>query len=131
MSDDTLKTYARLARRRDDLRQKVAQVEKEMEAQSHHALVALDAHGGAYRAHGVRLTLEQDVRVKATSDTQGVVAACKQAKHPELVGVNWSGLISFVRARLADGKALPKAIDRVVRVSEGTKIGIRRETAKK
>jgi hypothetical protein len=71
---DAVKNYARLARRRHELAQKLHRVEKEMELAHAEALRALGPEGVAC-AFGMNLKVREKLRVKPVHDTRSLVNA--------------------------------------------------------
>ncbi|MEM9414990.1 MAG: hypothetical protein AAGA29_05860 [Planctomycetota bacterium] len=126
---DAIARYAKLARRRHDYRRKLDQIELEMAAAEKAAIADLkDQPGHRASAQGMSLRVQQDAKVKAVTDTAGLVAALRRAKRPELIGVNWPALIAYAKHAAKGG--LPKALEAVLDVRTTTRIDARRTPRK-
>ncbi|MEM7626563.1 MAG: hypothetical protein AAF333_13285 [Planctomycetota bacterium] len=118
---DRLAEYCRLARRRHELRAKLADVDRLMDAE-HPAVVDEVERLRAlkrprFRRHGMELSLTTETKVKARGDTDEVVAALRKSRKKELLGVNWPALLAWAKRV----KTLPGPLDEVldVRVVHG------------
>ncbi|MEO0475953.1 MAG: hypothetical protein AAF085_08305 [Planctomycetota bacterium] len=121
---ESIKTYAKLARRRSDYLRKIDQLEAEMAAAEKDAMKALKKESDATAtSYGMSLTAREDVKVRAANDTADIVSALRTAKKTELIGVNWPALIAFVKDNT--GK-LPAALSSALKVSPKKRIDARR-----
>ncbi|MEM6503942.1 MAG: hypothetical protein AAF711_00600 [Planctomycetota bacterium] len=121
---ESIKTYAKLARRRHDYQRKIDQIEAEMAAAEKDAMKAVaKEEDGTAISYGMSLTARDDVKVRAANDTADIVAALRSSRKPELIGVNWPALIAYVKDNA--GK-LPAALSSALKVTPKQRIDARR-----
>ncbi|MEL7087853.1 MAG: hypothetical protein AAGL98_05330 [Planctomycetota bacterium] len=118
---DRLIEYCRLARRRHDLKAKLAEVDRLLDserpavAEEVERLRALKRP--AFSRHGMKLHLTNETKVKAIGDTDDVMAALGKARKKELLGVNWPALIAYAKRVRTIPESLAAVLD--VRVVHG------------
>ncbi|MBB6429211.1 hypothetical protein [Algisphaera agarilytica] len=118
---ERLTEYCRLARRRHELKAKLADVERLMQS-SRPAVVDEVEHLRAmgrprFSRHGMELRLTNETKVKAIGDTDDLVDALRKDKKKELIGVNWPALIAWAKRVRTVPDAIAKVLD--VRVVPG------------
>ena len=122
---ESIKNYAKLARRRYDYQRKIDQLEAEMAAAERDAMKAIAKQADeSITSYGMNLTIRDDVKVRAANDTADIVSALRSSRRQELIGVNWPALIAFVKDNA--GK-LPATLDRALKVCPKRRISARRD----
>jgi len=125
--------FARLARRKHDLKAKIKAIEVQMDALQPRLLDAYQAADEqglpAVRdvAHGMKLTAVQDTSVRLTegTDTADLVSTLIKNRRRELVGINWPAFLSYVKTRVAKG-TLPESIARHISIMPNWRIKAQR-----
>lgn len=113
---ESLTEFCRLSRRRLDLKDKLADVERSLDAMR--PGVVDEVHRRrvnrmpGFSRYGVVLSPTSEPKVKAIGDTDDLVSALKKSCKKELLGVNWPALIAWTKR----ARTIPEAIAQVLDV---------------
>ncbi len=129
--NEAVQEFARLARRRHDLMQRLNQVEKLMDKLMPRCRRHMKNNGlNLVKSHGMELEVGHRLKVSGTKDTPDITRAMLP-DHADLIGVNWPATLAFASRHYREHGELPDALSDVLTVKRKPVVTAKRCAKKK